>query len=60
MDAMVRLNPFALTRQSRASAATQKSAAKRKDKVKKNREFVKQLLTPSIAPVRGEEEYAPF
>jgi large subunit ribosomal protein L4e len=60
MDAMVRLNPFALTRQQRASAANTKSQAKRKDKVKKNREFVKQLLTPSIAPVRGEEEYAPF
>jgi len=59
-EAMARLNPFALTRQKRLAAANQKSAYKRKDKVKKNREFVKQLLAPAIAPVRGEDEYAPF
>jgi len=60
MDTMIRLNPFALTKQKRASQAKAKSQIKRKDKVKKNREFVKQLLAPAIAPVRGEDEFAPF
>jgi large subunit ribosomal protein L4e len=58
--AMLKLNPFALTRSRRQVAASQKSAAKRSEKVKKNRQFVTDLLTPSIAPVRGEDEFAPF
>jgi hypothetical protein len=57
---MLKLNPFALTRSRRLVAASQKSATKRKEKVQKNREFVQQLLTPAVAPVRGEDEFAPF
>jgi len=59
-DALLKLNPFALTRTRRIAEASKKNAAKRSVKVKKNREFVKQLLTPAIAPVRGENEFAPF
>lgn len=58
--AMAHLNPFALTRQRRLVEASKASAGKRKAKVQKNREFVKQLLAPSVAPIRGEDEYAPF
>jgi len=58
--AMIKLNPFALSRQKRAVEASKRGAEKRKAKVQKNREFVKQLLAPSVAPVRGEDEYAPF
>jgi large subunit ribosomal protein L4e len=58
--AMLKLNPFALTRSRRAVAASQQSATKRKAKVQKNRQFVAQLLAPAVAPVRGEEEFAPF
>jgi len=58
--AMAKLNPFALTRTRRAAAAQKQSASKRQEKVQKNREFVKQLLAPAVAPVRGEAEFAPF
>eukprot|EP01127_Copromyxa_protea_P000352 TRINITY_DN10288_c0_g1_i1.p2 TRINITY_DN10288_c0_g1~~TRINITY_DN10288_c0_g1_i1.p2 ORF type:complete len:384 (-),score=96.91 TRINITY_DN10288_c0_g1_i1:46-1197(-) len=58
--AMVKLNPFALTKKQRAIDASKRGAEKRKVKVAKNREFVKQLLAPSVAPVRGENEFAPF
>jgi len=58
--AMIKLNPFALTRRQRAQDANKRGAEKRKAKVHKNREFVKQLLAPSVAPVRGEDEFAPF
>jgi large subunit ribosomal protein L4e len=57
---MVKLNPFALTKKKRAIEAGKKSAAKRKSKVAKNRAFVTQLLTPSVAPIRGPDEYPPF
>jgi len=64
--AMIKLNPFALTRSQRLAAANEKSKKKRKVKVQKNRKgvvvnnFVGQLLAPAIAPVRGEDEFAPF
>lgn len=53
---MQRLNPFALTRQKRAEEAAKHGATKRHQKIKKNREFINQLLAPSVAPVRGEDE----
>lgn len=59
-DQMLKLNPFALTKKKRAEEAAKKSASKRKTKVQKNRAFVQQLLAPSVAPVRGPEEYPPF
>jgi len=58
--AMAKLNPFALTRTRRAAAAQKQASTKRKEKVQKNREFVKQLLAPAVAPARGEAEFAPF
>jgi len=60
--AMIKLNPFALTRQRRIVDASKKSTEKRKAVVKKHRntKFVEQLLCPSVAPVRGENEFAPF
>jgi hypothetical protein len=58
--ALIKLDPFALTRKKRAIEASKRGAEKRQAKVHKNREFVKQLLAPSVAPIRGEDEYAPF
>jgi large subunit ribosomal protein L4e len=58
--AMIKLNPFAQTKKIRSLEANKRSAAKRNAKVQKNREFVKQLHAPSVAPIRGENEYAPF
>lgn len=60
LGAMVKLNPFALSQKRRAAAAAAKSANKRQNKVRNNRLFVEQLLTPSIAPKRGEAEMPPF
>jgi len=57
---MHKLNPFALTRSKRLAEANKKSTTKRTEKIQKNRGFVKQLLAPSVAPVRGEDEFAPF
>jgi len=59
-EAMLKLNPFALTKKKRSIEASKVSKQKRKSKVQKNREFVKQLLAPSIAPPRGVDEYPPF
>jgi len=59
-SAMIKLNPFALTRSRRLVEANKKSSQERTKKVQKNRQFVKQLLTPAVAPVRGENEFAPF
>jgi len=60
LDAMVKLNPFILSQKRRAVAAQAKGAQKRKTKVQANRLFVTQLLAPSIAPKRGEEENLVF
>jgi len=60
IGAMVKLNPFALTQKRRAKAAADKGAQKRHNKVRANRRFVEQLLAPSIAPLRGEDEKQSF
>jgi len=58
--AMNQLNPFALTRSRRIQAQNLEASKKRKEKVKKNRQFIAQLKAPSVAPVRGENEFSPF
>jgi len=72
---MVKLNPYAKTKklaakkqqeeyaktkQVRTKDAAKKGAEKRKARVKLNRAFTEELLTPAIAPTRGPEEYPPF
>eukprot|EP01126_Amoeba_proteus_P024294 TRINITY_DN244_c0_g1_i2.p1 TRINITY_DN244_c0_g1~~TRINITY_DN244_c0_g1_i2.p1 ORF type:complete len:384 (-),score=42.57 TRINITY_DN244_c0_g1_i2:165-1316(-) len=56
LGAMIKLNPFCLSQKRRTLAAQTRSAQKRKEKVQANRIFLKQLLEPSVAPKRGEDE----
>jgi len=60
LGAMIKLNPFELTRRKRLEQAKKQSTQKRKVNVNNHRKFVEQLLAPAIAPTRGEEEVAPF
>jgi len=55
-----KLDPFYLTREARRKNTQNQNKQKRAVKVKKNRQFVSQLHAPSIAPKRGEDEFAPF
>jgi len=59
-EVMVKLNPFELTRARRAAVAHKARSDKKKKVIQHNREFVKQLLAPSVAPVRSEDEKFPF
>lgn len=60
LGAMAKLNPFIFSQKRRTQDAQKKNAARRQKKIKENRQFVSQLLAPSVAPVRGENEINPF
>jgi len=55
-----KLDPFYLTREARRKNTQNQNKEKRAVKVKKNRQFINQLHAPSVAPKRGEDEFAPF